>query len=93
MSQPSTQRRHRVIVFTTPTCSWCRRTKDYLRQQRVTFREVDVSRDPTAARDLVRRTGQTGVPVIDIDGRPIVGFDKPTIDRMLGLDARSGRGR
>lgn len=88
MSQPSTQRRHRVIVFTTPTCSWCRRTKDYLRQQRVTFREVDVSRDATAARDLVRRTGQTGVPVIEIDGRPIVGFDKPTIDRLLGLGGR-----
>lgn len=88
MSQPSTQRRHRVVVFTTPTCSWCRRTKDYLRQQRVTFREVDVSRDATAARDLVRRTGQTGVPVIEIDGRPIVGFDKPTIDRLLGLGAR-----
>ncbi len=88
MSQPSTQRRHRVIVFTTPTCSWCRRAKDYLRQQRVTFREVDVSRDAAAARDLVRRTGQTGVPVIEIDGRPIVGFDKPTIDRLLGLGAR-----
>lgn len=77
--------RHRVVVFTTPTCSWCRRTKTYLRERQVTFREVDVSRDPTAARDLVRRTGQTGVPVIDIDGRTIVGFDRPQIDRLLGL--------
>lgn len=81
----TSQRRHRVVVFTTPTCSWCRRTKTYLRERQVQFREVDVSRDAAAARDLVRRTGQTGVPVIDIDGRPIVGFDRDTIDRLLGL--------
>jgi glutaredoxin 3 len=78
---------HRVLVFTTPTCSWCTRAKAYLREQRVPFREVDVSRDPAAARDLVRRTGQMGVPVIEIDGRPIVGFDRSQIDRLLGLAA------
>ncbi len=83
-------RPHRVILFTTPTCSWCRKAKAYLRENRVTFREVDVSRDPAAARDLVRRTGQMGVPVVEIDGKPIVGFDRPTIDRMLGL-SRAGR--
>lgn len=75
----------RVLVFTTPTCPWCNRAKAYLRQRHVTFREVDVSRDRAAARDLVRRTGQMGVPVIDINGRPIVGFDRPQIDRLLGL--------
>lgn len=79
---------HRVLVFTTPTCSWCNRLKGYLREQRVTFREVDVSRDQRAAKDLVRRTGQMGVPVIEIDGRPIVGFDKPRIDKLLGLRQR-----
>jgi glutaredoxin-like YruB-family protein len=76
-----------VLVFTTPTCPWCTRTKQYLRQRNVRFREVDVARDPAAARDLVRRTGQMGVPVVEIDGRPIVGFDKPQIDRLLGLSA------
>lgn len=83
-------RAHRVIIFTTPTCSWCRRAKSYLRENRVPFREVDVSRDAAAARDLVRRTGQMGVPVIEIDGKPIVGFDQARIDRLLGL-TRSGR--
>lgn len=88
MTQSSpTDRQHKVLVFTTPTCSWCQRAKSYLRQQNVRFREIDVSRDATAARDLVRRTGQTGVPVIEIDGRPIVGFDRPKIDRLLGLKA------
>lgn len=83
-SQP-TERAHRVLVFTTPTCPWCVRVKKYLRQRNVKFREIDVARDATAARDLVRRTGQMGVPVVEIDGRPIVGFDKPQIDRLLGL--------
>lgn len=74
-----------MVLFTTPTCSWCRRTKAYLHERRVPFREVDVSRDAAAARDLVRRTGQMGVPVVEIDGRPVVGFDREAIDRLLGL--------
>lgn len=85
MSAPASAQRHKVVVFTTPTCSWCTRLKQYLRQRRVPFREVDVSKDEKAARDLVRRTGQQGVPVITIDGKPIVGFDKAKIDRLLGL--------
>lgn len=87
MPTPATEKKHKVIVFTTPTCSWCRKVKTYLREQRVPFREVDVARDAAAARDLVRRTGQMGVPVVEIDGKPIVGFDKPKIDRLLGLKA------
>lgn len=80
-------RTHRVVVFSTPTCSWCTRTKTYLRGRGIPFRDVDISRDPAAARDLVRRTGQMGVPVIEIDGRPIVGFDQARIDAALGLRA------
>jgi glutaredoxin 3 len=78
---------HRVVVFSTPTCVWCSKAKTYLRSRGVAFRDVDVSRDPAAARDLVRRTGQMGVPVIEIDGRPIVGFDQRRIDTALGLRA------
>ena len=81
----STGGTHRVVVFSTPTCVWCMRAKTYLRTQGVAFRDVDVSRDPAAARDLVRRTGQMGVPVIEIDGHPIVGFDQARIDSALGL--------
>jgi glutaredoxin len=47
---------------------------------------VDVSRDPAAARDMVRRSGQSGVPVIDIGGRIIVGFDRPKINKLLGIN-------
>lgn len=79
------KRAHRVLVFTTPSCPWCTRAKSYLRERRVSFREVDVSRDASAARDLVRRTGQMGVPVIEIDGKPVVGFDRERVDRLLEL--------
>lgn len=76
----------RVILFTTPTCSYCRTAKRYLRQQQVPFKDVDVSRDSAAARDMVRRSGQQGVPVLDIGGKVVVGFDQPKIDRLLGLN-------
>jgi glutaredoxin 3 len=75
----------RVIVFSTPTCTYCTLAKKYFRQNKVRFRDVDVSKDPTAARDMQRRSGQMGVPVIDIGGRIIVGFDKPKINQLLGL--------
>jgi glutaredoxin-like YruB-family protein len=85
--QTSTGGTHRVIVFSSPTCAWCMRAKTYLKSRGVAFRDVDVSRDPAAARDLVRRTGQMGVPVVEIDGRSIVGFDQAQIDIALGLRA------
>jgi glutaredoxin 3 len=88
MSSASSAPQRRVLVFTTTTCPWCTRAKSYLRERGVTFREVNIERDPQAAKDLVRRTGQTGVPVIEINGRPIVGFDRPAVDRALGLSAR-----
>jgi glutaredoxin 3 len=75
----------RVVVFSTPTCPWCDRAKAYLRQQKIPFREVDVSSDRAAARDLVRRTGQMGVPVVEIGGKPVIGFDRAKIDSLLGL--------
>lgn len=79
------KKKQRVIVFSTPTCTYCNRAKHYFRQQGVRFRDVDVSKDPAAARDMVRRSGQQGVPVIDINGKIIVGFNKPEIDKLLEL--------
>jgi len=76
----------RVVVFTTPTCSWCKKVKDYLKKNNVRFKEINVARDQQAAKDIVRMTGQRGVPVVLINNRAIVGFDKPKIDRMLNLN-------
>jgi len=81
----STTSQPKVIVFSTPTCSFCNAAKRYFRVKKIKFTDVDVSRDQRAARDMQRRTGQTGVPVILINNRPIVGFDKPKINRMLGI--------
>lgn len=75
----------KVIIFTTPTCSFCNAAKRYFREKRIKFRDVDVSRDHRAVQDMMRRTGQTGVPVILINNRPVVGFNKPKINRMLGI--------
>jgi glutaredoxin-like YruB-family protein len=75
----------RVIVFSTPACSYCNLAKKYFREKGVRFRDVDVSRDPVAARDMVRRSGQQGVPVIDIGGKIVVGFDRIKIDKYLGI--------
>ncbi len=75
----------RVIVFSTPTCGFCNAAKSYFRQRGVRFTDVDVSRDAAAARDMLRRSGQQGVPVIDIGGKIVVGFDKPKINQLLGL--------
>lgn len=86
MPRETRAREHpRVVVFTSPTCTYCRGVKSYLRQQRIRFKEVDVSRDQRAARDLVRKTGQMGVPVVLIGGRPVVGFNRPQIDKLLGI--------
>lgn len=75
----------RVIVFSTPTCSFCNMAKQYFRQKGIKFKDVDVSRDPAAARDMVRRSGQQGVPVIDIGGRIVIGFDRVKIEKYLSL--------
>jgi len=75
----------RVTVYTTPTCSWCNTLKAWLRKNNVAFSEVDVSRDQQAAADLVRRSGQQGVPQTDINGQIVVGFDQQRLKTLLEL--------
>lgn len=77
----------KVILFTTPTCSWCRVVKQHLKKHEIRFKEIDITKDEKAARDMVRRTGQQGVPVTLIDNRPIVGFDKEKMNRLLNIKA------
>ncbi len=74
-----------VVVYTTPTCPHCKSAKRYLKERRIPFREVDVSRSEEAGRSLKRKSGQTGVPVIDVNGQIIVGFNRPKLDRALGI--------
>ena len=70
----------KVVVFSTPTCSFCNLAKRYFKEKNIRFVDVDVSKDQSGARDMMRRTGQMGVPVILINNKAIVGFDKPKIN-------------
>lgn len=72
-----------VTVYSTPTCPWCVRVKEYLNYKEVKFKEVNVAADRDAAMEMVRKSGQRGVPVVEIDGKIIVGFNQPEIDKLL----------
>ncbi len=74
-----------VIVYSTPTCPWCLRTKQFLKENNITFQDFDVSSNQQAAQEMIRKSGQMGVPVLDIGGEIIVGFDKEKIKAALGL--------
>lgn len=74
---------HAVTVYSTPTCPYCIRLKSYLEQRGVSFTNIDVSDDKPGLDKMVSISGQMGVPVVDIDGQIVVGFDKNKIDKLL----------
>ncbi len=74
----------RIIIFTSSSCPWCNRVKQYLREKRFRFREVNVERDSEGVRELKRRNIM-GVPVVLINNRPVVGFNKAKIDKLLNI--------
>lgn len=76
----------KVKIYTTPSCPWCRKAKSYFKELGIQFKEIDVSKDQKAAEELVRRTHQMGVPVIQIGSHYIVGFDKNRIDNLIGVN-------
>lgn len=75
-----------VTIYTTSSCPWCGVAKQYFSEHKIKYNEVNVQEDITAAREMVAKSGQMGVPVIDIDGQIIIGFDKNKIDRLLKLN-------
>jgi len=74
-----------VKVYSTSTCPYCVMVKEYLKSNSVAFTDIDVSLDEKAANEMVQRSGQMGVPVMDIDGTIIIGFDRSKIAKALGL--------
>jgi glutaredoxin-like YruB-family protein len=72
-----------IKIYSTPTCPYCTMAKEYLSSKGIAFKEFDVSQDKPAAEDMVKASGQMGVPVIIIKGEVIVGFDKGRIDSLL----------
>ncbi len=73
----------KIIVYSTPSCPYCNLVKDYLNQREVEFEEKDVSVDRVAAREMIEKSGEMGVPQIDINGTIIVGFNRDAIEVEL----------
>ncbi|MBU4501046.1 MAG: thioredoxin family protein [Nanoarchaeota archaeon] len=79
------EKKHKVKVFSTPSCSYCSMEKDWLKEHKIEFEDIDVSMDQEAANKMVEKSGQMGVPVTDIDGEIVVGFDKEKLKKLLDI--------
>ncbi|MBU6389756.1 glutathione S-transferase N-terminal domain-containing protein [Patescibacteria group bacterium] len=80
---------HSVTVFSTPTCPWCTRAKQYLTQMNIPFKDVNVAVDQKSAMEMIRKSGQMGVPQLWIDDAVVVGFDQGRINHLLGIPANT----
>lgn len=74
-----------VKVYSTPTCPWCKKTKQFLQSNNIPFQDFDVASDKTAREEMIKKTGQLAVPAVDIDGEITVGYDENWLKRKLGL--------
>ena len=74
-----------VKIYSTPACPYCIRAKQFLKDNNIDYIDIDVSDDQAAGEEMIRLSGQMGVPVIDVDGLIIVGFDKEKLKQALGI--------
>lgn len=74
-----------VKIYSTPSCVYCKTLKEYFIKHNIEFTEIDVSKDDKELDKMVKDSGQIGVPVVDIDGQIIIGFDKQKIDQLLKI--------
>ena len=73
----------KVVIYSASWCAFCHAAKDYLDKKGIKYTDKDVDSDPTIAQESIKLSGQTGIPVLDINGTVIVGFDRPRIDAAL----------
>ncbi len=74
-----------VKIYTTPTCPWCKKTKAFLKENKVDYKEIDVSANEDASKEMIKKSGQMGVPVVDVDGVIITGFDEGKLKAALKI--------
>lgn len=74
---------HTVKIYSTPTCPWCIRAKEYLNSKGINFENIDVSSDEKGLQEMIDVSGQMGVPVIVVDGEVVIGFDKARLEELL----------
>lgn len=75
----------KVTIYTTPTCAYCKMAKEFFKENNVVYEEKDVSVDAKARDEMIAKSNQMGVPIIDIDGAIVVGFNKGKLSRLLGI--------
>ena len=75
----------KVKIYTTPTCVYCKMAKEFFKANNVQYEELDVAKDINARNEMIQKSGQMGVPVIDIDGKIVIGFDEPELRKALKL--------
>jgi glutaredoxin 3 len=78
-----------IKVYSTPTCPYCKLVKDFLNEQKISFTEIDVASSPAAANEMVKLSGQMGVPVVDVDGQIIVGWNKVALEDALKVKQKA----
>lgn len=78
-----------IKIYSTPTCPYCKLVKEFLKEKDIAFVDIDVSADPQSANEMVKKSGQMGVPVIDIDGQVIVGWNKGALEEALGMKQKA----
>ncbi len=81
--------RMNIKVYSTPTCPYCKLVKEYLTEKKIAFTDIDVASNPQAANEMVKLSGQMGVPVIDVDGQVIVGWNKGALEEALGMKQKA----
>lgn len=74
-----------VKIYTTPSCVYCKMTKEFFKASNVAYEELDVAADTKAREEMISKSGQFGVPVIDVDGQLTIGFDRARLSELLGI--------
>lgn len=85
MSEKNELNNQKVRVFSTPTCPYCIKAKEFLKEKKISFESLDVSTNHDARNEMVEKSGQMGVPVIDVNGKFMVGFNKDALKELLKL--------
>ncbi len=75
----------KIRIFSTEYCPYCHTLKEFLKGYNIKFEDIDVAANPQALQEMIEKSGQVGVPVVEINGQIIVGFDKPKISLLLGI--------
>ncbi len=76
---------NKIKIYTTPTCAYCKMAKEYFKSRGLQYEEFNVATNIEKQKEMIAKTGQFGVPVIDIDGKIVIGFDRTKINQYLGI--------